>query len=137
MVITVGGSVGRAVEERQDKIRLVHTKKIDQCPIQTNERVLCQLKLVLTLRSDRGDFTEGSRAQFVLRQDTELVAGASQQPCHQQVGLGRGHWERCPLMFPSGSLLNPGAKREGLRDLRTMTKKRMACVILINIEISY
>lgn len=123
MVITVGGSVGRAVEERQDKIRLVHTKKIDQCPIQTNERVLCQLKLVLTLRSDRGDFTEGSRAQFVLRQDTELVAGASQQPCHQQVGLGSGHGDRSPLMFPSGSLLYPGGKREEQRDSTTMFQR--------------
>lgn len=52
---------------------------------------LHERSLVQTLSSHRHNFTERSRAEFVLRQHAELVASAGEQPGYQQVVFGSGH----------------------------------------------
>lgn len=56
--------------------------------------------MVLTQSSRGGDFTEGSRAHFILRQDADLVVSGRRQTWHLQTGArGGGHRHREPVLL--------------------------------------
>lgn len=54
----------------------------------------------LTHGSCGGDFTEGSRAHFILRQDADLVVSGRRQACHLHPGArGGGYRDREPVLL--------------------------------------
>lgn len=76
--------------------------------------------MVLTQGSCSGDFTEGSRAHFILREDAELVFSGRRQTWHLQPGArGGGHRHREPVLLSviitHWNLLHP-AERESTRE---------------------
>lgn len=87
MVTDAGLSVGTA--EKDTFRRQIHCVA-DWRPA-IAERCDYVRSLVQTLSSHRHDFTERSRAEFVLRQHAELVSSAGEQPSYQQVVFGSGH----------------------------------------------
>lgn len=56
---------------------------------------------ILTHGPGGGNLAERSCAQFILRQDAELVVGGRRQACHLQPGAsGGGHGHREPVLLP-------------------------------------
>lgn len=62
--------------------------------------------MVLTQGPGGGNFAEGSRAHFIVGQDTELVVSVGGQACHLEPGASRGgHGHREPVLLPIVSAL--------------------------------
>lgn len=88
--------------------------------------------MVLTWCPRSDNITEGSWADFVLRQDAELVVGCRRQPCHlQPSSRGGGDGHRKPFLpfviIASWNLFHPAEKewgRERGREKKKSENKR-------------